>query len=174
MFPHIALCGRSGSGKTTIAKYIVSQYGFTLCSTGWIIRQISKLLFQTTSRTHLNLLTDALKAIEPNILISAALNNCKENGPIIFDSIRFKSDYYYLKSHGYFFIKVTAAKNIRLNRMNDRGQKHDAKVDENHVTEKDLDGVEFDFIIDNSSTISELFDSINVLLNRISNIYNRE
>ena len=164
MYPDIALCGRSGSGKTTAADYLVSKYNFTHCSTGWIVRQISMLLFQTNSREKLNLLTDTLKKIDSNILLSAALNKCKDNSPIIFDSMRFRSDYKYFKSKNCILIQISSSKKDRLERMKNRGQKHDPKIDENHITEKDLDGLNFDFTIKNDSSIESLYNKIDLIM----------
>jgi adenylate kinase family enzyme len=61
----IALSGRSGSGKTTVANYLVAKYGFTRCSTGAACRELCKNLFGGESKAILNQVTDALKAIDP-------------------------------------------------------------------------------------------------------------
>lgn len=39
---HITLTGNLGSGKTTIAKIVNEKYGYELCKTGAIIREIAK------------------------------------------------------------------------------------------------------------------------------------
>src|SRR5438552_18965303 len=113
----IALSGRSGSGKTTIAEYLVNKHGYTRCSTGAACRDVCNRLFGEESKAILNKVTDALKAVDPDVWLRAALSSLKEDMPVVFDSMRFATDYAFLKNQGFEMWRVEAPLSIRLVRM---------------------------------------------------------
>jgi adenylate kinase family enzyme len=71
----IALSGNSGSGKSSVARYLVERHGYLHASTGQICRRISALLFGNEDKTSLNRVSEAVRTIDKNLLIHAALRN---------------------------------------------------------------------------------------------------
>ena len=145
----IALSARSGSGKTTIAEYLVNKHGYTRCSTGAACRDVCNRLFGEESKAILNKVTDALKAVDPDVWLRAALSSNEEDTPVVFDSMRFASDYAFLKNLGFEMWRVKAPLSIRLVRMGRRGQFVRPEDDE-HRAETELDRHQFDRFVDNS------------------------
>jgi dephospho-CoA kinase len=155
---NIALSGRSGSGKTEIADYLVEKHGYTRCSSGAACREICKRFFGTDSKAILNRITDAFKAVDPDVWLNAALSSAAADAPVVFDSMRFITDYTFLKGRGFFTWRIEAPHNVRLDRMRERNQVVTPEDDE-HRAETELDQEAFDQIIDNSEAGLELLYS---------------
>ena len=155
-FKNIALGGRSGSGKTIIAKYLVSRYGYTHCSTGQIVRHVCQLLFESESKSIMNRVSDAMRAIDENLWVKAALK--EQSQPIVFDSVRSESEYFYLKERGFRIWRVESPVHMRINRLQLRGQEFDQVKDDQHVTEISIDDVPVDYqIINSGESLSALY-----------------
>jgi dephospho-CoA kinase len=152
---HIALSGRSGCGKTTVADYLVATHGYTRCSTGAACRELCRKLFDTESKAILNKVTDALKAVDADVWLRAALVSAAEHHPIVFDSMRFANDYAFLSGRGFLTWRIEAPHEVRLARMRARGQDVDPG-DDAHRAETELDHQEFDRVLDNSEGGVEL------------------
>lgn len=169
MKKNIALSGKSGSGKTTIAEYLVNKHGYSICNTGKSCREICNILFESESKSLLNKITDAIKQIDKNIWLKKALSEADNTRPIIFDSMRFSEDYDYFKSSGYVSIRIECHEDIIIERLNKRGQKIDPANDFAHKAETDLDGLEFDHTIMNNSSVDKFYEEIDSILEKSGN-----
>ena len=149
-YPNIALVGKSGVGKTTVAAYLVSEYGYVRTSTGDVCRQVCQLLFRASSKSLMNRVTDAMKQIDENVWLSTALAAVTDGQRIVFDSMRFQTDYDYLSDRGFSIWRVNAQLDVRIRRLSSRGEEFDPAADEIHRTETELDDVVANFEIDNS------------------------
>ena len=164
---NIALYGRSGAGKSSVADVLVAEYGFVKCSSGAVCRQVCLSLFKSESKTLLNEVTDALKAVDENVWLRAAISANVEGKPAVFDSMRFVGDYRFLTERAFTTWKIVAPLEVRLARLRARGQSFDPEVDEFHRGETELESHHFDVVIDNSSSdLSALYDSIRTALAR--------
>jgi len=152
----IALSGRSGSGKTTVAEYLVNKHGYIRCSTGVACRDLCRKLFGNESKAILNQVTDALKALGPDVWLRAALSALEEDKSIVFDSMRFANDYAYLQNRGFRMWRVEAPLEIRLARMQGRGQIVSSQ-DDDHPAERELDSYRFEQLLDNTEDGIEEF-----------------
>jgi cytidylate kinase len=151
----IALSGRSGSGKTTVAEYLVNRHGYVRCSTGAACRDVCTRLFGDESKAMLNKVTDALKAVDPDVWLRAALSCLDKDTLVVFDSMRFASDYTFLKNQGFEMWRLEAPLAVRLVRMERRGQ-HVRPEDDEHRAETELDRHQFDRFLDNSGEDTDL------------------
>lgn len=155
MSKNIALSGRSGSGKTAVAEYLISEHGYTRCSTGQACREVCKILFGTDSKAILNKVTDAMKTVDADVWPKAAMSSVVGKEPIVFDSMRFASDYLFLKERGFVMWRIEAPLAVRLPRMEKRGQVVQPEDDE-HRAETELDQHEFDQVISNPDSELDL------------------
>jgi cytidylate kinase len=150
MTKSIALSGRTGSGKTLIAEYLASHYGYQHRLTGSVCRDVCRLLYESEAKTLLNKVTDALKAIDEDIWIRAALRATGPDTLIVLDSIRFDNDYRYVRSKDFSIWRVDAPLDIRVRRLQGRNQEYDPEVDEYHRGETELEPYTFDYRIVNA------------------------
>lgn len=146
----IALCGRSGSGKTTAAEYLTQAYGFAHYRSGELCRRVCSDLFDDDSKAMLNAVTAAMRSIRPDVWISAALRDMRDD-VVVFDSMRFEGDYERMRGAGFALWRVEAPLDRRVARLRARGQEFDPSADDKARPEVELDGHEFDYVIDNDT-----------------------
>ena len=160
----VALIGKSGVGKSTVAKLLNYHAGTERISTGSICRQIAKLLFGNDDKTTTQILDDVLTRIDPSIFLKAALRTAPVERPICLDSLRFKSDYNIAKVAEFTIVRVVAPDGIRVERLSERGQDFDLEKDGQHRSETELDDVDVDHIIENGRDIGALENSLKNLI----------
>lgn len=160
----VALIGKSGVGKSTVAKLLNHHSGAERVSSGTICRQIAKLLFGNDDKSTTQTLDDALTEIDPSIFLNAALLAAPEGRAICLDSLRFRSDYEIAKRRDFTIIRVTAPDDVRVARLSERGQKFDLVKDGSHRSETELDEVDVDHIVENNGDIVALEDSVRALI----------
>lgn len=167
--PNIALYGRTGSGKTTVADALVRNFGYSHRKTGAACRALCLELFGSENKALMNQVTDALRDIDPAVWLRAALRGMEEGDgrPIVLDSIRFRPDYRYVIERGFVTIQVKAGSGSRVERLADRGQEFDLLRDDLHPAEIELASEEFDFTIENDGSLGDLIDDIERLANEL-------
>ncbi len=133
-----------------------ADFGYAHCKTGQACRDIALRLFGSDDKTLLNRITDALKAIDDEVWLRAALPPPDVSGPVIFDSMRFPADYDFLRAKGFQFWRVEAPLALRVERLVARGQQFDPECDDDHPAEVALAGHEFDLTIENISSLADL------------------
>src|SRR4051794_34749112 len=115
MLRNVALYGRSGSGKSTIAELLTRQ-GYQHIKTGAACRKLCLDLFDSDAKTLMNQVTDALRAIDQTVWLRAALREAL-SPPFIFDSMRFPQDYVRLRDEDYLLVRVEAPRQERIRRL---------------------------------------------------------
>jgi dephospho-CoA kinase len=164
---NIALAGKSGSGKTTVAEYLVRRHGYFRASTGDVCREVCRILFGSESRGILNKVTEAMKSVDEQVWLKAALRRVPVGVPVVFDSMRFNLDYDFLVARGYTTWDIQAPREIRWTRMQDRNQDFDAADDE-HRVEREIEHRGFDMTIDNGhNSFDKLFSTVEDALRRL-------
>jgi len=165
---NIAIFGRTGSGKTTVAEYLAEKYGYARSNVGSTVREICKLLFNSESKTLLNQVCDAMKAIDENVWLRTALSTIASGQLVVFDSMRFRNDYEYLSKQGFYLWKISAPLDVRIARLHERGQEFDPGIDELYRGEVELENYVFDSYIDNSiCDIYMLYKEIDRIINHM-------
>lgn len=162
----LALIGKSGAGKSTVAEQISAGYGIRRISTGTICRQISMLLFGNEDKASTQRIDDALTKIDPSIFLRAAMRGTLPDEPICVDSLRFSADYGLARDEGFAIVRVTASDETRTRRLAARGQVFDLDVDGMHRSETELDQAEVDFTITNDGTKDEIEAALRAIFSR--------
>lgn len=151
----IALVGKSGSGKTSVAKYLQDLHGYVIATTGAACREVTRRLFDSDEREFLNKVTDAMKAIRPSVWMDTALRDIGLEADVVFDSARFLVDYDTLARRGFVFVRVLADTDVRHERLARRGQIHTAQ-DDHHPAECELDEVSVLSVVQNNGLMEDL------------------
>src|SRR5436190_14713171 len=97
----IAIYGKSGAGKSTVAQYLSSKYRYKHCTAGKLCRSLCLELFGTEERAVLNAFNDAVRSIDSMVWIRTALKIASPVDRIVFDSMRFKEDVEYFRANDF-------------------------------------------------------------------------
>lgn len=163
---NIAICGLPGSGKTTVANYLVKEYGYYRCSTGDICRKVCRLLFDSEDRALMIEVTQAIKKIDSDVWVKAALRNARDDSPIVFDSMRFKRDKQILISKGFRIWEIVCDSSIRRKRIKRRKNKT-AEWESDDTWLYELGDITPDVVIENNTNnFEDLYSTIDDILSK--------
>lgn len=156
----VALSGRSGSGKTEVASYLERRHGYVRVSTGRLCRQLCRDLFASESKTLMNAVTDAMRGIQPDVWLAAALRHAPAGQPLVVDSMRFHEDHQLLRACGYELWRVEAPQELRWERLQRRGQEFNAARDDNAAAEVELDNTSHCRLLVNAGGLPDLWKQV--------------
>jgi len=159
----IAIHGPSGSGKSVIARRLRDHHGFFHASSGAICRAITESLFGHQERYALNQVSQAIRAIEKDIWITAALRPAKGER-VIFDSVRYFDDALALNRLGFEIWKIVCPVQVCIERLTERRQVFEIS-DFDHDSEREIPDNLCRHIIRNfDRPISELIAEVDSLV----------
>ncbi|MCG2695655.1 AAA family ATPase [Candidatus Parcubacteria bacterium] len=179
----IGLIGEKGSGKGTVAKYLIEKYGAIHYGTSKILRRTIEDLHLPVTRNNLVKLALVLKeGFWPSVVIDALISDMEKNGSdiIIADGIRMHGDVKpFKKKYGknFYLIYVKADIKTRYERVKKRKEKSgedklsfvEFLAEEARLTEVSIHeiGSTADFTIDNNKDQKELFKQIEKIMDKI-------
>jgi len=117
---NIILFGQMGSGKSTVAKYLCDNYGYTKLSLGEKIHSECKL-YKMHDREHLQNYGQTMRLIfHENIWCDYLIERSLGIDKIVIDDARQLNEYDYFIKKRYLPIAVIAEEHIRLERLQKR------------------------------------------------------
>jgi dephospho-CoA kinase len=150
-------------GKSEVARILAERYGFQICNTGRLCREMSAIVFGDESKAHMQEITDALRTIDPSIFLKAALRSVDTDSRLVIDSVRFFSDVELIKAGGLSLIRVRASNEARHARLQTRGQIFTATQDL-HISESEADSFNVDGTVTNTGSLCDLEAQIAALI----------
>ncbi len=174
----IGLVGRQGSGKGTVATYLVEKENAVVFRFSAFLNDVLDLLAIPRSRTNLIKLSTCLRETFGEDALSYAVVKAatsSENPIIVVDGIRRIEDIAALEALPNFtLIEISVPEEIRFERMKNRGEKagestmtwEKFKADEEAPTEVTIPQVaeRATVHLDNSGTPEELIEQLNKIL----------
>jgi len=164
---HVALVGKAGAGKDTIADYLVQNYGFKKFAFADKIKEIVYDLFPDAGPKPRKLFQDVgmfFRGIDKDVWVKYLCRKVeKEPGNVVVADVRFKNELEELRKLGFISVRVEAAEEIRKRRLLERdGEINKERL--NHVSETDLDDVVCDYLIVNNEKLEQLYSMIKLLI----------
>ena len=143
---NIAITGKFGSGKTTIANYLAEKHGYTKMSLADPMRRITKEIFGIESkkdpryrRIMQKLGTDWFRSEDPEVWIKYLLKRVeRERKPVVVDDVRFPNEALALSCRGWKLIYLMCPFEERRRRCIQR----DGHFDESTLTHPSETGVD--------------------------------
>ena len=165
----IAFGGNMGSGKDTCVDYLCTKYPkHTRISFAGALYDIlsyaqEKCGFKKNKdRKFLQFIgTEWARSINENVWIDIVLNK-KIEGIGLLSDIRFPNEFNELKNNGWICIKVTRD-NIHKNRVGNGDNKHSSELSINDIKDE-----EWDFILDNNSSLEDLYKRLDKIITKIN------
>lgn len=169
----LKLCfyGPSGTGKSTMAKYLEDKYNFQLHKISEPIHHFQQYIYKYFNKEPdgqdgelLQFLANKIENSFPGSLANHFIEKVKGTNCelIINDDCRLNS-YEYLKSEGFIFIKVFTYEETRISRR----RKDFTELDKNDSTELGFENFEMSFEIDNNYSFEYSFNQIDKIINQI-------
>ncbi|MFX0207890.1 MAG: AAA family ATPase [Candidatus Hodarchaeota archaeon] len=170
-FTKIAITGRMGSGKTTVAN-LLAPHGFKRRSIAKKIREIvqdiglpeTREILQETGRFYRQ--WDGLVWVR--IVARQAQEDAQKGLKTTVDDVRFMNEVTLLRSEGFLIVRLQVPSELRKDRIQRRDDIEIAeevwKKWQDHPTEQEIDQIDPDIEIDNSYSLKELMRKIQDLI----------
>jgi dephospho-CoA kinase len=181
MLPNIAILGKAGAGKSTVAGALRNHFNYDVVSFAGPLKDVAEDLWgfgARTDRYKLQSLGVAVRAIDEDTWVdlfmdrvaaldSEALSIDGETYPICTDDCRFPNEYRRLKEVGWRFVRVHASIDTRVTRLRANGKLTDLEQLA-HVSETSLDGYAVDYHLNNDhSDPDRLLENVTLMLNTL-------
>lgn len=166
----IVLIGKMGTGKDTVADYLVQHHGFAKYAFATKLKQAAVLLWPEKftdgkkDRKLLQRLGDLLRIVDPGVFAQGTIREIEADGHpnvVITDCRRRNELDACLRANpGFVPVQVVCDSEERIRRLVARDGHAPTHAERNHITETELGNIKFGIRIDNSGTFEELYEKI--------------
>ena len=177
----IALIGKMRSGKDTVGKWLIEDYGFKKFAFGTAIGRVIHEYFPEAfadgkPRKHYQLIGQTFRQLNPDVWINQMLRDIDiekrraypNTFNIVITDVRQENEVKALRELGYTIVKVEADDDIRIDRIIKSGDVFNIH-DLQHETEVFSDLVDADYTIVNNGTKEELKQEVLNIINKLKN-----
>lgn len=161
----ILINGRAGSGKDTLADYLVNKYGFKKVAFADGIYEIAQKYFgmKIKDRNLLQQIGEKLREIDPLVWVRYAFSDAEKHDKVVISDCRRANEYAWAIEKGYLPIHISTDLDKRIERLYKRdGAYPNLKLLENK-SETGADGL-FYINVDNNGTFIELYKQIDEIM----------
>ncbi len=163
---HIILFGEMGSGKSSVASYLVDKYDYFKCSLGEKIHSECEL-YNKHDREHLQKYGQMMREVfGKNIWCDYLYNRYHYHNKIIIDDGRQENEYDYFTNKGFTPVGIVANDEVRLERLK-KGVNYEInletfKLQSEHDTERQarINIEKCEIKITNNESLDELYEQI--------------
>lgn len=171
----IAIGGKAGVGKTTMARYLAEKYDYKIISIADQVKFIARLIFdmKTKDRALLQEIGKKMREIKETVWIDYTIKRVfeAETDRVVIDDMRFPNEYNRFKENGFVLVKVVADREICIQRLRERDGDIDiSRLDDESETA--LDNIEFENVIENNGTFEEFYEKIDKLMTKLGILKN--
>lgn len=152
----IAICGKAGSGKSTMANYLIENFGFVKYSFAAAVKEIGRDLFGMTTkdRSLLQHIGAKMREIDQAVWIRYICNKIMADGfpDVVVDDLRYKNEELFLRGMDFVIIKLVGDPIGR--------QKAMTPAQRNHPSELEIDTIVPDYVIDTENPLEENYKEL--------------
>ncbi|MFX0050671.1 MAG: AAA family ATPase [Candidatus Hodarchaeota archaeon] len=166
----IGITGQMGSGKTTVAKYLVEKYSFQRMQISGKMREIAQELGLKPTREFLQGIGKFMREIDDDVWIRYLVKevNLNKSKSIVVDDIRRKNEIDFLSPLGFKFIRIDSPSIKRKERIENRDNQKISKEDwlkwSDHLTEIQVAALDVNYVLENNGTIRSLLKKIDEII----------
>lgn len=158
-YPHVAILGKAGSGKTTMSENLVKYHGYRRLSFASALKDVAAQIWgpgAKTDREKLQRLGVAVRDIDEDAWVNVLLREVQDiegrdhhhgtHTGLVIDDCRFPNEYWALCGAGFRFIRLLVPLQERRARLTRTG-KFTTPEQEQHISETALDDARMDIEI---------------------------
>lgn len=171
----IALTGRMRSGKSTVAAYLCENYRFLEFAFADALKNVAHIIFGEPpgkDRGLYQFVGQTMREYDPDVwvkkldrsIVEWLLHSPREN--IVITDLRQPNEYEYCRENGYVIIRVNCPDAVRLDRIQEAGDKFDESM-LSHETEEHVNTFEVDYEIDNGGNWRGMTEQVDCILRDI-------
>lgn len=123
--PSVALMGKAGSGKSSVADYLVRRQAYTKASFCAPIKSITQGLWgpeAAIGRPAINRLGDTIRSIDPNTTANLLRPQLVDKTLMVVDDVRYPEEYWLMREFGFVMIRMWAPIQYRVDRLKANGR----------------------------------------------------
>lgn len=166
----IGLIGKGGTGKDLVADYLVNDFNFSKLTFSDGLYEICRNYFGMEKKNR-KLLQDvgvAMRSVDVDVFVKKTLRDVDILKYVVVTDVRHPNEYQALKDKGFKMVKVECPIEERIRRIEKRDNlkidDHEYDRLENSPIEKYMDSFEVDYVLDNSSSIEDVYERIHEML----------
>ncbi|MGB9848841.1 MAG: AAA family ATPase [Moorellaceae bacterium] len=171
----LLLMGKAGSGKDTAARYLVERYGFRRYAFADKLKEVARGLWPEEfegGRKPRRLLQEfgtLVRSFDPLVWVRYVLREVEAGGAdrVVVSDGRLLDEYRACREAGFTVVRVDCPPVERARRLVERDGVALCPEEEAHPSEKELDTVPPDFVLDNSGGFEDLYKQIDDLMWRL-------
>ncbi|MBH8600108.1 AAA family ATPase [Thermoactinomyces sp. CICC 23799] len=171
----IALTGKAGAGKDSIADLLVENCGFERLAFADALKEFDRQIFgesKVKNRRRLQELGQLCRKFDEEVWIKHLDKKLEQAGEkVVITDLRQMNEYEFCKRKGFVIVKVHADDDVRLERLKARGDNFQPE-DLRHETELAVDDIPYDQLIDNNGDYEALVVQVMMLINSYANKLN--
>ena len=164
------LIGRAGSGKDTVADYLIENYGFIKLSFAAKLKEIAEgmfpILWQENKRKLLQDLGMKFREIEENCWVDYILRQVHKYPKVVITDCRYENEYEICLNSGFIPIKVNCDDKTRAKRILDRDGRKMTASEMSHISEQL--NVPCDYYLNNNFAIESLYLQIDKMMQEVT------
>jgi len=164
----IALGGKMGTGKSSIADFLVKAFQFKRYSFAAKLKELARELFNMDikDRVLLQMLGTKIREIEADAWVNYVMKQVNTEAPLrcVIDDMRYLNEADILRENGFILVKLQCSTNVRLNRNITGLNKRTAT----HPSEVEIDAIDADYEIDTSGSLEDCYKQIMLVLEEIA------
>jgi dephospho-CoA kinase len=178
----VALFGKIRSGKDTVGELLIKEYGCTRVAFGDGIKKIIDEFFPEAwdngkPRLHYQHIGQELRKLNPDVWINSLVKRAEDirlqnliyrgdSTSFVVTDGRQRNEAVKLKEQGYTIVVVETDETTRIERMIQAGDNFSMEM-LRHETERQVDLIEPDYIINNNGTLEDLKIKVRELVNEL-------
>jgi dephospho-CoA kinase len=168
----LGITGLMGSGKSTVASYLTSNYNFQSMRISGKMHEIAQELGIKATRDYLQGISQFMKTFDEDVWIKYIVKKVKQtSSSIVIDDIRRQNEIDFLQPIGFKFLKVETTSFGRKERIELREAKKISEKEwerwSKHSTEVQVPKLPADYVIKNDESLQYFEQQIDRILKEL-------
>lgn len=175
---NIAIVGKMHAGKTTLATALVNHHGYTRVAMAGPLKALAHIAYGEiakdaeyatvnkdsglvefkSGRQIYQEIGQSLKSVDRDIWLKCFISDTDhmDKAPYVVDDVRFIFEAEYLRSKGWFIVKVATPEYVRIHRAESMTGRRPTLQELNHESEREVDDIVVDYLYDGLTDLNLL------------------